>query len=195
MNGHIVVAEELILTGAHVDVPRTDGVMGLACAARHGDLEMLQLLLFNGADVHYEDERGLLPLHLACVGRHRRVVEFLVKAGSDVRHASKGGLTPIQLADQNEHDDVVEVLQRYGARLDDATADRGTDSAGGGGWGSFLKDMLTRMWTPSARSVDDRDGQMSARDSSLSSQRRRATIAETVVLAKEPVVAKGIHRL
>jgi len=68
-SGHIVVAEELILAGARVDVPRTDGVTSLACAAQHGDLEMLQLLLFNGADVHYEDERGLL---MCCHGRRNR---------------------------------------------------------------------------------------------------------------------------
>lgn len=132
---------------------------------------------------------GLLPLHVACVGGHRRVVEFLVKAGSDARHASKAGVTPIQLADQHEHQDVVEVLQRYGARLDH---DRGAGGAGGGaGWGGFVRDLFARMWTQSARSVDVDD----MADNSLTSKRRRATIAETVVLANEPAVAAPIHKL
>ena len=72
-NGHILIAEELIMAGSNVDIPSTEGVTALYCAAQHGDLETVQLLLFNGANANYEDERGLVPLHMACLNGHRKV--------------------------------------------------------------------------------------------------------------------------
>jgi ankyrin repeat protein len=169
------------------------------------------MLLFNSADVHYENERGLLPLHLACVNGHRRVVEFLVKAGSDVTHASKHGLTAVQLADQNGHDDIVELLIEHGARLEQSAGD------GGGSWTTYFKQMLTKAWTQSVRTLDygilddGRDGGGGESDEvsaelaeadvlatelpSTSSKKTGRAAAEKVVITKEPVFPKRVQKL
>jgi len=193
-NGHILIVEELILADTSIDVPSTDGVTSLYCAAQHGDLEMVQLLLFNNANANYEDERGLIPLHMACLNGHRKVVEFLVKAGSDIDHESKQGVTPIELADQNGHEELVEILRDNGARLP------GERSPYGHGWGAYFKQVLTKAWTQSIRTLDlppvsvvdgpEKDVEIDGiKASSDERARGRRVATETVTITKEEPTA------
>ena len=72
-NGHIVIAEELILHGADVDTQTAEGYTCLYSAAQRGDLEVVQLLLFHSAHVNLHEQNGFSALHVASLNGHRKV--------------------------------------------------------------------------------------------------------------------------
>ena len=63
VNGHIVVIQVLLGTGANPNVTNRFGKTPLHKAAEHGHKEILQLLLDEGGDPNLKDIDGNTPLH------------------------------------------------------------------------------------------------------------------------------------
>lgn len=136
------------MANTDVDVATTSGHSCIAVAAERGDLELAQLLMFHGADVNAADDQGITPLHLACRNGHRKLSESLLKAGAMPNVKAKGKLTPAMAAYHNGHSDIVKLLIKYGA-----TAPNKKDNQGET-WGSYFKDMFSKAWTQSVRTLN-----------------------------------------
>ncbi|MDR1236288.1 MAG: ankyrin repeat domain-containing protein [Holosporaceae bacterium] len=97
-----------------------DWVTLLYCAARSGNVEMLQFLLEEGvkkgltastADVlKAVDASGATPLHSAVKGESKEMVKFLIGAGVDVKACDGDGFTALHYAAKVENVEIVKLL-------------------------------------------------------------------------------------
>ena len=131
---HFQIAEVLHRSGSSVDQRGLETNSPLHSAAKHEDLEMVQVLLDYGLDVNAQNQFGSTPLAYATLGNFNnpRVVRLLLDRGTDPNAQRQDRTTPLYRAAENgdveiarllvEHSASVE-LQGYGGRtpLDVAT--------------------------------------------------------------------------
>ncbi|OQR99420.1 ankyrin-1-like, partial [Thraustotheca clavata] len=105
-------------TGTH-DINATTGPMelcALSLAARHGQVELVNLLLHcNDVQVNKESRDRSTPLHEAARNGHLDVMQALVSAGAELNAKNKDGWTPLHEAARNGHLDIVKSLLAAGA--------------------------------------------------------------------------------
>ena len=117
---HFQVAEVLHRNGSSVDPAHaTRGWTPLKCAARHGDLEMVQVLLDYGVDVDScgdGDSSSTTPLYTASWGGDPRAVRLLLDHGADLNiQLQDEKTTPLHAALEHGRVAVARVLIEYGA--------------------------------------------------------------------------------
>ena len=126
---HFQVAKLLHHDGTDIDVRGSNGRTPLFPAARHGDLEMVQVLLDYKANVNAQNNSGWTPIHDVSAGsstilnnfRQSRpdVTRVLLEHGADVNAVNVNyGKTPLHIAVVNLRIDVVRVLLEHGADVD-----------------------------------------------------------------------------
>jgi serine/threonine-protein phosphatase 6 regulatory ankyrin repeat subunit B len=113
--GYDEIVEHLLIKGAHVNVPNSEGWTELHTASYNGHLSIVQKLVKHGADVEAVTEMGATALCIASQEGHVDVAEFLLQSGADVNHTQSDGATPIMLASQLGHSQVVDVLMKHQA--------------------------------------------------------------------------------
>ena len=117
---HFQVAEVLHRNGSSLDPAHARmGWTPLKCAARHGDLEMIQVLLDCGVDVDScgdGDSTSTTPLYTASWGGDPRAVRLLLDHGADLNiQLQDEKTTPLHAALEGGRVEVARVLIEYGA--------------------------------------------------------------------------------
>lgn len=87
-------------------------------AARHGDVEQLELHARLGLDIDLRDAFGATLLHEAASAGQEDIVEWLLERGADVQARDESGFGPVELASFMDHQAVVDILIAHGAELE-----------------------------------------------------------------------------
>ena len=87
--GHVEAAEYLLISGANVSAPTTDGRTALHIAAQHGDVKMMAMLLDHRAAIDMVDGNGWTPLDRAITWGHQEAANFLKEHGAHTREQLK----------------------------------------------------------------------------------------------------------
>ena len=96
--GHALVVETLIESGAKATSLSSDSSSALLKACKGGHLEAARLLVENGANTNTPDRWMWTPLHYAAHGSHSALAAFLVGNGSSPNAQTPLGMTPCHLA-------------------------------------------------------------------------------------------------
>jgi ankyrin repeat protein len=115
---HAAIVRRLIERGADISARTESGMTPLACAARAGSREVVEILLSREADWRTADDNGFPPLHTAVAFGHAAVVELLLSHGADVHATVKDGRQPMHIVAQADHTEVAALLLVHGARID-----------------------------------------------------------------------------
>ena len=109
----------LIAQGADPAAAHGDGMTGLHWAARHGDVEIVELLLEAGSDVEARTRLGgHTPLHVASRSAREAVVRALLEAGADATAVTSTGATALHFAAGSGAAPAVAALLDHGADAD-----------------------------------------------------------------------------
>jgi ankyrin len=113
--GYEEIVEHLLVEGAHVNKPNSEGWTELHMASYNGNVSIVELLVRHGASIDAVTELGATALGLASQEGYANVVSFLLNHGADLNHTQSDGATPIMLAAQFGHDKVVDMLMKHHA--------------------------------------------------------------------------------
>jgi len=95
-NGTTGVAEALLLHGANIDLPESNGMTAMHEAARCGYLEMCGILIGHGANIGCRDSHGWTPLHYAAsVASPETLQTLLAATNAGVTVQNNAGETPL----------------------------------------------------------------------------------------------------
>jgi len=95
-NGTIGVTEVLLLHGADINLPESDGTTVLHEAAKYGYLEICCILIGHGVNVETRDAQGRTPLHYAAsVGSPETIQTILAATNTGVTVQDNNGETPL----------------------------------------------------------------------------------------------------
>ena len=109
----------LIARGGDPDAAHGDGMSALHWAARHGDVESVELLLHAGADVEARTRLGgHTPLHVASRSAQAAVVAALLEAGADATAITSTGATALHFAAGSGAAGAIAALLDHGADAD-----------------------------------------------------------------------------
>ena len=109
----------LIARGGDPDAAHGDGMTALHWAARHGDVEVVELLLDAGADVEARTRLGgHTPLHVASRSARAAVVAALLEAGADATAITSTGATALHFAAGSGAAGAIAALLDHGADAD-----------------------------------------------------------------------------
>ena len=103
-NGHLEVAEYLLMAGARMDARTIDGWQPIHCACRWNKTCIASLLLQNGASVNAQTNGGQTPLHLAASNSNARPTLLLLLSHPAVDISLRNG----------QEDTAFDVAQRCG---------------------------------------------------------------------------------
>lgn len=121
--GHISVAELLLMSQAQVNVPsgsENNIPLTLACWKGHG--EVVKLLLEYGSDIEHRNKAGCTPLMLAAREGHLKTTRLLLTHNAQVNVPSgSNDDTPLTLACWKGHKDVVLLLLQSHSNVDHQT--------------------------------------------------------------------------
>ena len=107
--------QQLLSTGANVNVAQVDGMTALHWAASRNDAPMTRRLLEAGADVNAATLYGIRPLGLACENGSPQIVRMLLEKKADAEYGITGGVTPLMTASRTGNAEVVRLLIDAGA--------------------------------------------------------------------------------
>jgi ankyrin repeat protein len=117
-NLHTLV-RKLIVHGADVTVPDSNGNTIVACAAKHGDAEMMTLALKHlRKAVSVTNNEGYSPLSLATGSNTVEIVRMLIKAKAGLKNRTLGGSTPLMKAASRGNTDMIKALIDANAIID-----------------------------------------------------------------------------
>jgi ankyrin repeat protein len=113
------VAEKLIVAGADMSAPVSQGESAFAIAGRKRDIALLKLMLARGADVNQSiDRAGNTLLHLATSNSSFEFLQTLRKFNARFDLLNQAGFTPLGLAIFSGEVSAVESLLNCGADID-----------------------------------------------------------------------------
>ena len=120
MRGDRVELQELLRSGADVNLPQGDGMSALHSAAEIGDTEMLEMLIIAGANTEAVTRIGdYTPLHVASEAGHGEVVRSMLEAGANVEaRRAFAGTTALHLAAAAGSVSSINALVDFGADID-----------------------------------------------------------------------------
>lgn len=109
------VGKALLERNAMIDAHTRTGYSPLHSAARHGDVELVELLIEHGADVNAANRNfALTPLHMAVDDGRINVASVLISNGADVNATDWIGMTPLAMAAERGYEEMVALLTKYG---------------------------------------------------------------------------------
>jgi len=95
-NGTVGVAEVLLLHGANIDLPESDGTTVIHEAAKNSNLEICAILIGHGANVESHDAHGRTPLHYAAsIASPETLQTLLAATNTGVAVQDSAGQTPL----------------------------------------------------------------------------------------------------
>ncbi|KAI9698833.1 MAG: hypothetical protein M1820_007340 [Bogoriella megaspora] len=124
-NGHYVVVNELLLSGAPVDM-FWEGAPPIVHAINEVNEPIAQLLLQYHANVNTRTSNGALPLHLACLMKLPRLVGLLISHQADINALDGHGASALHLAVEDGEFESVEQLLNAGADILARSSDQRT---------------------------------------------------------------------
>ena len=86
-------------------------------AARHGNIDAIELLLKKHVDINIVDKNGVTALMLASGNGHTQVIELLLKEHPNINLQAKNGVTALMIASLNGHTQIVELLLKEHANI------------------------------------------------------------------------------
>ncbi|XP_019724165.1 dynein heavy chain 12, axonemal isoform X1 [Hippocampus comes] len=107
-NGHLNVAEHLLLKGANVECESESGSI-LFEAATSGNPDVISLLLDHGADANLPSYSGHLPIHCAAYHGHILALQRLIPV-TKLCAIKESGMSPLHSAAAGGHAHCLEVL-------------------------------------------------------------------------------------
>jgi ankyrin repeat protein len=115
---HLAVAQ-VLLEGGAMQTTTANGAAPLHSAAKHGDMDMLELLIDHGADIAalHGPTQAPTPLGIACVSGHMPAAARLMEAGAGVNSTCSRGITPLHGAATSGKLALVRMLLRAGASV------------------------------------------------------------------------------
>jgi len=111
------LAQQMIQSGADVNVTDGSGLSLLLKAIHEKNLGAATFLLSNGADINTRSPQGMTPLELAVREGAELVVEKLCQAGADTISSSCGE-PPLWIALEAENYDIGSILVKHGVDTD-----------------------------------------------------------------------------
>ncbi|KAG7454636.1 hypothetical protein MATL_G00261950 [Megalops atlanticus] len=127
--GHALRLQELIQSGASVNIVAVDSITPLHEACIQGQTQCARLLLDAGAQLLLErgatvnpalTSRTTSPLHEACMGGNSDCVRLVISKGAELEAYDLYYGTPLHVACANEHVDCAKALLNAGARVNAA---------------------------------------------------------------------------
>jgi len=113
--GHVDLAQFLIVHGADVSAQDSDGWTPIERASSKGHLDLVRLLIQHGASAVAQDEHKSTPLHRASEQGHADLARLLIEHGADASAQDSEGWTPIERASSEGHLDLARLLVQHGA--------------------------------------------------------------------------------
>ena len=127
MNGDRAAVRALLTSGDDVNAAQGDGMTALHWAARHGDVDLLEMLLAAGANVKATTRlANYTPLLMASEIGSAGAIDALIAAGADPKATTASGVTPLMFARAAGQADAVKTLVARGADVNAAEPTRGT---------------------------------------------------------------------
>jgi ankyrin repeat protein len=110
--GQAEVARFLVLKGANVNVPSSNGfqVYPIHSAVAANQNEIVRTLIDGGAQVNVKQQVGITPLHSAAKNGNLEVLILLLENGADISIRMEGGKLPADLAREKGFDDIADIL-------------------------------------------------------------------------------------
>jgi ankyrin repeat protein len=110
--GHYDIARFLILKGADVNMPSSNGfnVFPIHSAAAGNYTNIAALLIESGANVNVRQQAGVTPLHSAAQNGNLEILILLLEAGAQVDVRMEGGKLPADLAREKGFVEIAEAL-------------------------------------------------------------------------------------
>ncbi len=109
--GDAAEVEELIASGADVDLADKGGVTPLMLSSARGDYYIVTMLIYAGADVGLRDKAGRTALMYAAEKGQVYVGKALIAAGAEVGACDHRGDDAESLAQENRHTSMAEALR------------------------------------------------------------------------------------
>lgn len=113
-----IVSKLLSLEGVSVTENDKYNISPFHCAARSGNVNMMEMLLKQDPtiDINAEDNSGWTPLHYAASSNSKNAVEFLLSNGrlNSINTSSKHDITPLCISIAIGNIDVVKLLKEKG---------------------------------------------------------------------------------
>ncbi|MBO6834745.1 MAG: ankyrin repeat domain-containing protein [Alphaproteobacteria bacterium] len=107
--GDLPRVKSLVIQGSNPSTADSDGLNGIAIAARNGDYAMVEYLLTVDVPINAQDEIGNSALLWATEDGDVDMAQFLIKNGADVNVRNRRGLTPTMVAARSGYRDMVEL--------------------------------------------------------------------------------------
>ena len=126
INGHKLVVEELIRSGANIHLKDLWGITALHGAAESGHQSIVEYLMLAGADCNVRNESDETPLYAAALEGHLEVVDYLLKHGGDASISDSVKRFPLHAASKAGHSAVVDLLIKFGVDCDPSDKDNKT---------------------------------------------------------------------
>ena len=112
------LAEQMIESGADVNITDSVGLSLLQKAIMEGSVSAAIFLLQHGADINARSPAGMTPLELAIRNQVESVVEKLCMAGADMVAAASSGEPPLWIALDASAVSIAGILVRHGVDTD-----------------------------------------------------------------------------
>jgi len=114
--GNISILNELIKSGADVNIKGKENVTALLIACSESDFRTIKILVKSGADVNAKNSDGSTALMIASYKGQKQSVEYLLNAGADVNTEATNGMTSLMLAADNK--ELIKYLLAVGAKIE-----------------------------------------------------------------------------
>ncbi|XP_068697924.1 transient receptor potential cation channel subfamily A member 1 homolog [Montipora foliosa] len=119
MNGHALIVEALLKTGARIDSRNEDENTPLHLAAKNGKVRTIaELLKGDPSIINDENEASNTPLHLAASEGHVKCCKALLENGAEVDARNSKFWTPLDCAAANGHPKVATILLEFDSPVD-----------------------------------------------------------------------------
>ena len=110
--GHYDVARYMVLKGADVNLPSSNGFkvypLHSACAGNY--TRTARMLIENGALINVKQQAGATPLHSAAQNGNLELLVLLLEHGAEVNARMEGGKLPADLASDKGFDEIAGIL-------------------------------------------------------------------------------------
>ena len=110
-NGHLLIAEYLLIHGAKIDSKDQKGKEPLRYACKIGNTSIVELLLLNDANINAQDYNGDTALFDAARNSDIEMIQLLIRFGADKNLINSWGKKPVYYASSFDSDIIKPMLR------------------------------------------------------------------------------------